>query len=241
MPEIETIVLDNGKSYSVIKMEGLSNSFETGEPELPEKFIRLIIPSDKEVSKINLNLNDKTVFNIEHLIHPVQKQRHAFAEIEKGFIEPDNNIYGSSKPYPREIAKVVNHGFYDGNHIVTISIIPFQYYPLIHKLEFIQTITLTLSMEKSFEQSYRPKKRLQRNQKIYDANLLNLVYNPEDIATYQIKPSLIQPVLNKVSESALEHYEYVVITSNFLKCYFNPLCELNKHMLNFTNISYIIF
>ena len=74
--------------------------------------------------------------------------------------------------------------------------------------------------------SIRVKNRKPSDQKLYDTILNKMVDNPEDIPAYQIKPAETN-LLQKI-ETQPAFYEYVIITSNALKSYFNKFVEWKK-------------
>ncbi|GAB4453745.1 MAG: hypothetical protein Fur0028_09230 [Bacteroidales bacterium] len=139
---------------------------------------------------------------------------------------PNQSIYDSDLPYPQSVVEVVNSGYLDGNnHIITLQITPFQYFPKLDLLEELDSIEITLDFNSNNKTVRVPKFRTEKNQKIWDDALYQIVENKNEIANYQIKPKLSnisEPLSNVLKKpTPVQFHEYVIITTEALKPYFN--------------------
>ena len=222
---------DDENTYTKIIYEDLQWTDEIGNPELPVRYINLIIPTDQKVREITLRLSNEEVYNIEYPVYPAQQDIPTSIYFEgNDFVIPNSEIYELENPYPSAIVKVAHYGYFDGNnHIITLAIHPLQYFPALNQLIFYPDIGIILEMESANPPNMVIFNRKQSNQDIYDNILLNLVDNPEDVPSYQVRPVTFRQILETDNlEREIESYEYVIITSQALKNSFNRFIEWEK-------------
>lgn len=214
---------DNNE-YLHVTLSKLYPTGEVGAPELPVKYLKLLLPPNTRVKDITISNITKTSKNIEYKIFPGQfPEPTGINWGEQKFISPDKNIYGSTNPFPAKVVQVIDHSYFDGNnHIVTIAIYPVQYFPLENKLEISTDISYNLVLENNTGNlSVKPKSRTPEHQKTYDKILKAIIDNQEDIPVYQIKPLSFrkEPVMQNLlsTQDAIPFYEYVIITTDALK------------------------
>lgn len=232
--DLESIVAEDGNPYVKLKSANFSNIVDIGKPNLPVKFVNLIIPAQKDVSDISVNLGARVAFNLNHKIFPTQYPTPTgLIDSVHHFVKPDSTIYNSPGPWPNKIVEVVSDGYFDGNnHIVTLKIIPFQYYPLENKVELITGININLSFTNNNKVIDLPKWRSVKTQKMIDNALKAIVENKSDIPLYQIKPKVSSVYGNDSQQlkkpTPVEFHEYVIITTTALKPYFNDFVAWKK-------------
>ena len=150
MPEIRDAIRNSDYSSIVIDDCSLPHN-DDGSPEIPYRYIRLIIPINHEVSTLEIKTTEvKQVFEPEKLIIPSQREERTGREEldDYKFIEPSPAIYESDNPYPASMAEVAGVECMSGNLVVTVYIIPFQYFPKDNKLAFYENIEILLSLKK---------------------------------------------------------------------------------------------
>lgn len=217
-------------NYIKVKYNDIQRIDEAGMPELPVRFVNLIIPSGQKVKDINLSSSNKQVFNITNLVYPVQPDipTSIYSE-EIEFVKPNSEIYKSEDPYPSRIVQLAQDGYFDGqNHIVTLAVYPVQYIPKMNQLIFYSEIDISLVMEATTPPNLTVRNRKHSNQSIYDNILQSIVENPQDISLYQVKPMQFSSFGKTNSIATVNFYEYVVITTNALKNSFDKLVEWKK-------------
>lgn len=225
--------LNGGDSidYTHIEMGSLQFIDETGKPQLPVKYVKLIIPPDEDVNNIQIDFTERIELSGTYLVYPKQPDMPTFIYAQKpDFAEPDPAIYSSDTPYPTNNVEVIDHGYFDGsNHIVTLAVYPLQYYPLSKKLQFYSQIDFTLEMQSGSLTRIQVQSRLQKNQVIYDEILNHLVDNPQDISAFQVRPMGMKQGLNKEGgPGPVPFYEYVIITHPALESSFDTFLEWKK-------------
>jgi hypothetical protein len=180
------LIAEDGIEYQRIGIDDLIFSGEPGEPNLPVKYIRLLIPSNEDVSNITVSIKNSEVINLSNAIYPSQPAIPTSANpIGIKFVKPDSNIYNSEKPWPNEIVKVKCDGYFDGsNHIVILEIFPLRYYPKLNQLEFISELDFTLQMKSSTKLILSSGKKSEENQEIYN-NALKLIVESSEKMRYR--------------------------------------------------------
>lgn len=216
---------EDGVEYQRIIFTQTHSTQEIGNPELPEKYIKLIVPSNQDVESVTINNIKQENVEGDYLVFPVQYPVPLLEDKKPPFVKPNLAVYSSDDLYPSDCVKYVRDGYFDGsNHIVIIAVYPYQYKPKSGKLLFNSSIDFTLNLKSGKSKSIQARMRSEKNQKIYDQILKNVVDNPDKVIDYQVKPSLGKT--NSVS--SVNFYEYVIITSNALKNTFNNFIEWKK-------------
>ncbi len=222
--------------YIKISFEEHINTGIIGAPSLPVKYVKLIIPAQQDVAKINFTYNIVEEKKLTNKVFPSQPDIPTLINInEPEFVKPDPKIYESENPWPEKVIEIVNSGYLDNNnHIITLKVVPFQYYPKLEQLEELDDFKIILDLKGNTHEIVLPRIRTYRTQEIWN-NILNfIVDNKDDIAKYQHKPMLtkkFETVENQLKKpTPVEFYEYTVITTNSLQYYFNSLInhKINK-------------
>ncbi|HDP67392.1 MAG TPA: hypothetical protein ENN20_02695 [Candidatus Marinimicrobia bacterium] len=181
--QIEIESARDGNSYAKINLPSLRKTFDAGMPDLPVKYVKLIIPSDQDVAKISIEKASSAKMTISQPLFPAQPDVPISIDTEPEFIKPDPSVYKVNQFYPSDIVQLVHSGYFDGsNHIVTLAVYPIQYNPQTGEIEFYNSIDFTLTMQSSEKQPIRAKNRSEKSQKIYDTILKKIVDNPGDIS-----------------------------------------------------------
>lgn len=223
--QISSFKGEDAVEYQRIIFTQTHSTQEIGNPELPEKYIKLIVPSNQDVESVTINSLRQENVSGNYLIYPAQHPVPLQEDQKPPFVKPNLAVYSSDDLYPANCAKFVHDGYFDGsNHIVIIAVYPYQYKPKTGKLLFNSSIDFTLNMKSGKSKGIQVRMRSEKNQKIYDQILKNAVDNPDKVIDYQVKPSLGKT--NSVS--TVNYYEYVLITSNALKNSFNNFIEWKK-------------
>jgi parallel beta-helix repeat protein len=203
-------------TYDKITILNLPQNNQIGIPNLPVKYVRLLIPSNSDPNYINIVSDLKIQLPGYYTIFPCQHDiPTSIYPVKMEFIAPDSKVYNSDDTWPVNPVEIENHGYFDGsNHIVTIRIIPFQYYPKSGRLFLFTNIDFNLELTNSTRNVIQPYYRSEKNQLIYDNVLQSIVDNPWDISRFQQRPILNKKTLAKTT--TMPTYEFVIITSSDL-------------------------
>lgn len=195
-------VIKNVDGYDKITIDGLSNNFVPGHPEVPVLPVQIIIPAGEEV--INVAVNYKTEKSIagSYNIFPRQKPYPISFEGEVTFTEPAEEVYSINEFYPAELVSNFSTQYLRGHSIALLNLAPVQYNPVTQQLRYYSSVTISVETQptaeatSSFQNFYRDDKQTQTRVK-------QLISNPEDLSSY--------PASNRDREIT---YDYVIITSS---------------------------
>jgi tetratricopeptide (TPR) repeat protein len=222
---ISSVRAPNGKVYARLTMLSVQLTAEVGSPELPVKYVNLILPSDKKIRGLSIPRVEEEVLAGFYEVYPTQPPEPTEDILQaRQFADPDPEVYSRSTAYPAQCAAAVHDGYFDGcNHIVTVAFYPVRYNPQARTLTFVSKASITIDMGEGPTETIRAKERSPKAQQIYDAILKQLVANPNDIPVYGVKPAL-----SKTSLDELPYHEYLVITSAALAPSFNDFVAWKK-------------
>lgn len=229
--------LTNGKDnnqYIKISYDELISTDIIGAPSLPVKYVRLLIPSEQDFAEVDYKYSLIDKRTLSNKIYPVQPDiPTAIGITEQDFIKPDPKIYGSNKPWPEEIVEFVHSGYLDNNnHIITLKVIPFQYYPKSNIIEELDKIEINITLKANHHEIILPKQRTFKTQEIWDNALSFIIDNKDDIIKYQHRPILVDEFDNGANQlkkpTPVGFYEYTIITSQALQGYFNNFVNYKR-------------
>jgi hypothetical protein len=221
--EISPYVAEDQQTYSRLVYQGLDNVIiNPGSPSLPVKYVRLIVPRDKNYSDISVVTTPPEISELQHLVYPVQNPVPTADEaVNVPFAPPNPEIYQVEAPYPSSPVKYVGEGYYDGDkHIITLAVYPAQYEPSTGRIFFYSSISVTVNENMQQQPAMHSITRAPVGlQSLYNQPLHGLVANEQDIPVFTGGP--LTPTAGAGGKS--KFYEYVVITSPELRPAFEEL------------------
>jgi hypothetical protein len=209
-PSFQTVEADNSL-YTNINMPGcMAMGRQAGEPSLPVKFIKLLLPPMKTVTDVTVVGNpieiDLGIIDLKQKpVFPYQES------VPIGSTEPqefkiDTALYASDALYPSAIHEDYHIGYSRGYAILDVALNPVQYIPDEGRLFLYPEMTVTIDFEET--QEANPFFRNSQNDKEW---VEKLVYNPEvtdfytvHIPTFEYPGGLCDPG---------DDYDYVIITT----------------------------
>lgn len=185
---------------------------DTGCPELPVVSYNFIIPQNKIASQITLSNKVSLPYTISHPIYPVQEPEVTCIDCATPeFCLPNRQVYESTAAFPANNMVSVQHNFFDGNHILTIGICPFEYHPTTGQFNMLTSFDLNIDLvPDTVQRNIVHAKRLLQSQEVYNRMLWGLVENKNQINTFQNTPIIVDEIGD--TPSGLPAYEYVVVT-----------------------------
>jgi hypothetical protein len=200
--------------YDVIKHSGAHFVNKVGEPALPVKNIYVALPSDAQVTGVELVSFDVAEFSGKYQVYPAQPPVPLKRGAKPGpFVQPKPSIYNSSEPYPKDIISCVGTGSLGGQKIAMLRVYPVQYIPSEGVLKFYDRIEFSL-ITKSGEHSPPVILRSHTAQSVYDEMSKDLVINPEGLGK---NTNYVLPLG--------DFFEYLIITNDQLASSFQPLAD----------------
>jgi hypothetical protein len=202
----------NGQS---VEIEDMPRHNTPGEPILPFKPIKILIPQGKEPQTIEISKDNKRTlegrFNLEYGKTPMP--------ISSGNTvvdQPNQAIYSSANPFPGALYSCTPEQMLRGYGILAMELHPVQYIPKTGELFYYETMTVTVNLKETDKTS-----QLLRNLPQDRMLVQSVVDNPDGVKSYIGTTTQLQPT----SVNASESYSYVVITSSTLNSSFQPLID----------------
>ncbi len=139
----EPKILSAGE-YARVTITGISQYRVEGEPVLPVKTIRVLLPFGRTYSAVNVSASPMRAVEGKYMIEPGQSS--FIFQTER--IPPDPRVYSSADPYPTDVFQVVTLQNKRGYLILYINLFPVRYIP--------STLQLSWCSEMEVEITTRP-------------------------------------------------------------------------------------
>jgi len=189
--------------YDYIKIEDTRQLACPGEPIIPVRVVKVLIPQGKEIDKINVVYNYRK-FDGSYTLNTAQIPQRIgtnsnYRKLKFSGIFPESNY--TFKGIQR----------FKGYKILLLQIYPVRYNSQKKEVEISKDIYVEITFKESLKKIGEKSLNVRRNRKD-EEDVKKIVDNPDDITTYQI-----------TKYTPLAEYKYVVITSENLKNYFTEL------------------
>ena len=192
------------QEYDTVSIPGCDMYGAPGEPVLPVKTARILIPYGEEVRDIQV-ISGKEIYLGEFYIEPGQEQVPISFTGPIAPTQPDEVIYNSDKPYPEEDYFEVSVQGMQGYQILILNLYPVKYVPKARKLSCFETMQVVVSTTASApSELFRgiPEDR---------AEVAEIIDNPDALSTYD-PAKASNPERSPLSPE----YDYVIITNEAL-------------------------
>jgi len=104
--------LDDGVTYVRVLIPETLLMDSVGFPSLPVKYVKLIVPADAtDLNVVVINTKGHK-HKLKHKVEPLQEQIPTGFYEKPDFVKPDRKKYNSIAPYPSQLAKIVETGFF---------------------------------------------------------------------------------------------------------------------------------
>jgi len=184
-----------------------------GKPLLPEWSFTLVIPQGMRVAGVDCQATGTTELVRGLQILPGQAPVPFTQRILPPFVSPDPAVYGSDATWPGRFAAASPVGIKSGFRLVTITLHPLQYRPASGRLTIAGELTVTVRYEPD---PLAPREFLTSGQlETFGPAAQALVYNRGDVNRYAPSPRA----------AFFGDVDYVIITSDALSSYFQPLAN----------------
>ncbi len=218
---------DNGE-YSHVRLGGLYNTGNPGEPSLPVKYLTFSVPYDAYNISVSATGTGATTIALQSPVYPAQEPRIIGDTTAVEFTMPDSGIYSGTGVYPATLAEVVDEGFLEGdNHLVTVAVYPVRYDIGNNTLSVYSNVSLTLSYSSGAGAEPLAIKPLLRYSNAGRAEAVEMVKrtvaNPAQVEGF-LAPIAMRPY----SADTIKGYEYCIITSRELAPAFRRLVALKR-------------
>ena len=216
LPTIDTLsipIAERGpfRAFDRITIPGFHNYGEPGEPILPYKTARILLPPGHEVESIEINLGEKIPLEGEYYIEsgqiPIPTSLDTFI-----YTPPNPAIYASEHPFPDTLYRVLSTQNFRGYKIVLIQFFPVTYIPARRKVFYYPNINVTVKTRK-----VREKNPFYRGLPQDQEKVKSMIDNLETLKKYKV----IEKSSSKSNPLPPGDYDMVIITDTTLIHEFN--------------------
>ncbi|MBN2066611.1 MAG: PKD domain-containing protein [Candidatus Thermoplasmatota archaeon] len=212
-PSFNLVQTADAESYTTLSMKGcLAIAEDVGDPLLPVKFVKLLLPPMKTVADISISGNLEEVDLVDHgvdlLEDPIlpHQQSVPFGQKSSQSFVMNQQIYSFDDSFPSAIIQEQTISYSHGYTILDVTLNPTAYIPGQGKLFYYPEMTVDIALEDTQESNM-----FYRSTDADKAWVQNLVMNPNVIDTYDAGvPTFDYPGGLCDPE---DHYDYVIITT----------------------------
>ena len=226
----DVVIETEADGLARLTVHGLSSISAPGEPDLPVRLIRFVIPPDSRVQDVTITLLTEQELPGAHRVAP------AMLETPIGetpiAVAPDPRIYGSDALYPPSRVRYLGDGFLGGYRIASVAVYPLQYAPRSGRLVLAPDIAVELALGPGVDTA-EPRLRLSAaSHELYRSLVSRLVVNPEDLKGAIVRPADVVEEVGPLGfdpryTPSLEGspVEYVIVTSDEFQTRFQMLAD----------------
>ncbi len=169
------------REYHRVTIKGMPSLGQPGEPVLPVKTIKILIPFGQEVKRIKVSSKKERILKGKYLVEPGQRPvplRYR-GKVPLPFLK--DKIYSSNHPFPGRLYSNKSIQSMRGYKILLLNLHPVKYIPGKRELSYYESIKIevtTISASKPTLFRGKPEDR---------ERIKKMVENPQAIATYPVK------------------------------------------------------
>jgi len=235
------------REFDKITWKSDFKTFEEGQPELPVYKVTYVLPINAKFTGVTFSLKEKQLLKKDIYIYPTQPPIPLNNTISIGFRQPDEKTYNSDEPYPGKLYKIESDDIYQGYHIVTLQIFPFEYIPKSRKLNYYPDLEYTIEYENvSTSAIVMSQKQTVTRAELCKKAVKSIIKNPQDVDMFGSNVTNFSDA-NKTAQSGMQKVknlslsddivpDYIIITCDSLKTAFKPLADWKTQKGLFTII-----
>ena len=212
---------DKLMGYDVVRLKNGYYPDQLGKPMLPLTELQIALPAGMMAKSVRVVDTKSEEIPGGYNIFPVQPPRRiGDSDRDVDFVEPDEEIYSSSQPYPSKLVEFVHQGDLAGQSIAIIQLYPLQYVPKERRLTFYTSVSFVVEGVDGYECGHYLSPNIsERGRRTYEQMVKDMVVNPDDV---QLTTASKMRSSTELSGGPFDH---VIITSSSFASYFQPLVD----------------
>jgi len=135
--------------YGKIVSDGMSKTYDSGNPDLPVINRLIEIPPNSEVKIKILNYDEEVVdlnnYGFDNKIIPAQPSHHKSQDLKKVPFVKNDKVYHKNEFYKKKLVKFEDKGYLRNKHLGYIEISPFIYNPVSNVLKVLNNLEVEIS------------------------------------------------------------------------------------------------
>ncbi len=172
--------------YDHVEMKGVDSLMslgEPGEPVLPVKGVKVLIPPGTELGSCHIVLGNRIVIPGKYLVEPGQEATPLSYQGKPEKTLPRKEIYSSSNPFPDKKERYFSTQRQRGYAIAIFNLYPVEYRPETGEIAYYETMTLEVNV-KPLPAGWEKKTSLPRASAKDRKTTADFVDNPEAVSEY---------------------------------------------------------
>jgi len=224
------VVLAREAGWERLSLPGHVSLSRPGEPELPSRIYRFVIPADQRVEDVVVTSLVEEALPGTHRVMP------ALAEAPIGerqqAPQPDATVYEGGGVYPRERVVYLGDGWLGGYRIASFAVHPVQYEPVTGRLVLAREVSFEVELGPGARRSRARHRMTERSSDLYRRLVRRLVDNPEEVSgaaggsaeVVEVAdgPGFAPRYTPSLNGSPVD---YVIVTNELLAPYFQDLAD----------------
>lgn len=198
--------------YYTVKMKNTDVYGDIGEPLLPAKEIRLLLPYETKLKSISVVTSERKFLENNIFVLPGSQPVQISKINQVNLPKPNIDIYNSNAIYPEKKFTNIGTQCFRGYNILYLILHPVQYEPLSGNLYYFENMKINIEIEKSKDQN-----SLFRGLKNDENEIITKIDNPEIAKSYICKNQI-----NKI-------YDLLILTTESLKKGFYSLSDVHNN------------
>lgn len=211
-PSVKQIMIGN-IVYDRVIMEGSQNIGNPGNPKLPIRSANLLLPPCSKVKNIRIDQGKAIRLQLSHDVEPAGESCPISKPERAKLPIPNEEIYNSKDKFPDKLFTEIGIQGFRGYGILVLQLHPVQYIPGSGELFYYESLTVHVELEINKDDDIHT---LFRGSLQDEQQVIKKVDNPEIVNTYRKIDG---------SNSAMETYDLLIITTEEFKDGFIPLKE----------------
>ncbi|MDD5529038.1 MAG: C25 family cysteine peptidase [bacterium] len=200
---------NNAKSSDIVSAKTEISLDIPGNPQLPVRCIRFLIPESKSVKNVKIGTSNFIFLPGEYNVSPAQPPQIISMPVTKSFVSPNPIVYNSNSDYPGKTFEFIGEGNIRNYRVAEVLVYPLQYIPATKKLKLYTELEISLELETSKSQQSGQKYAFAS---VFGDLVKSVIINPEDFV----------PTKCKLSNDG---YEYLIITTDSLVSVFESFAN----------------
>ena len=207
-PELQDMEIEdnNGETLTFyhVQMSEMYNLGAPGDPVLPYKSARILLPPGQEVEEIFIEPIGENELPLTHLIEPGQFNYDSESE-EYVYVPPNEAVYGSDEPFPLSFDQGVSIHEMKGYRILQIDLCPVRYHSAEDRLVYFENLHIVVHTVGDM---------------VHSDFFRKIQSDREWVEEYVVNPELIE-IYDEIEEPDLEpialtpdNYDMVIITNS---------------------------
>lgn len=177
---LSDLSFDKQMGYDKVTLKEGDYLSELGKPMLPYKVLKVALPMEMAAKKVRVVDTKSEEIPGEYNIFPAQPPISTeLSDRNVDFVEPDNETYASTQPYPSTLVEFVRQTDLAGQGIAVIAVYPLQYVPSEKRLTLYTSISLVIEGVGGYQcGDYLPPNISEKGRRTYEKMVKDMVVNP---------------------------------------------------------------